>query len=302
MLVLLLNYLVLQQYIDLLSKIISANNLEEGRNGNVFSTFGENMRFDLSNGKMPILTTKKVAWKTCLKELLWFIRGQTDVRILQSENVHIWDDNGSRDFLDSRGLFDREVDDLGPVYGHQWRHFNAKYTGCDESYEGKGVDQLAHIITCLKNPDQRSSRRMIMSAWNPCQLSEMALPPCHCFAQFYVTHRSGAERDSLSCQMYQRSCDLFLGVPFNIASYSLLTHMIAQVCDLKVGEFVHVLGDAHIYSNHMDQVNEQLSRTPKALPRMKINPEVKNIFEFKFEDFVLENYEPDPAIKAPVAV
>ena len=204
------------QYLNLIRDIIEKGSDEKGRNGNVRVLIGTSMRFSLKDNKIPFLTTKKLAWKTCLKELLWFMRGDTNNKHLKEENVHIWDDNGSRDFLDSRGLQHLEEDDLGPVYGHQWRHFNAKYTTCHEEYDGKGVDQLMNVIEALKDPERRTSRRLIVSAWNPCQLDEMALPPCHLLMQFNVVNGN-----QLSCCLYQRSGDVGLGVPFNIASYSI---------------------------------------------------------------------------------
>jgi thymidylate synthase len=203
------------QYLSLISEIIEHGSMEEGRNGNALTAFGSAMHFSLENNKIPLMTTKRLAWKTCLRELLWFIKGSTDNKLLKEKNVHIWDDNGSRDFLDSRNLHHLEEDDLGPVYGHQWRFFNASYTTCNDDYTGKGVDQLEYIINTLKDPTQRNSRRLVMSAWNPCQIDEMALPPCHVLCQFNVI-----KGNELSCSLYQRSGDVGLGVPFNIASYS----------------------------------------------------------------------------------
>lgn len=237
------------------------------------SIFGHQMRFDLSEG-FPLLTTKKVHLKSIIYELLWFIAGDTNVRYLQDHKVSIWDEWAGPD------------GDLGPIYGHQWRSWN--------SSSGKAVDQLSQVIdTIRKSPD---SRRMLVSAWNPSEIDQMALPPCHCLFQFYVAE------GRLSCQLYQRSADTFLGVPFNIASYALLTMMVAQVCGLKPGEFIHTTGDTHLYLNHFEQAREQLSRSPRPLPRMCINPEVRSIFDFVYEDFSLEGYDPWPAIKAPVAV
>lgn len=281
------------QYLNLIKQVIEHGTLEHGRNGYTYSLFGHNMRFSLADGTIPFLTTKRVAWKTCLKELLWFIRGQTDNAVLQSQDVHIWDGNGSRAFLNSRGLTDNREGDLGPVYGHQWRHFNAKYTGCDESYEGKGVDQLANIIDCLKHPDKRSSRRMIMTAWNPCQLSEMALPPCHVLCQFHV--KSGKY---LSCSLYQRSCDIGLGVPFNIASYSMLTHILAKHCGLEAHEFVYNMGDVHIYDDHVEPLKEQIQRMPYEFPRMIIKQAREDINDYEVEDIELTTeYKCHPTIK-----
>ncbi len=288
-----------QTYNELVRRVLVDGAWESGRNGNTKAIFGHMMRFDLRDGALPLLKGKRVAWKTCLKELLWFIRGSTDNRELKGENVHIWDANASREFLDSRGLQHLEEDDLGPVYGHQWRHFNAAYKGRDESYEGKGVDQLQYVVDQLSNPETRMSRRIVMSAWNPCQINEMALPPCHVLCQFNV---SGENEDELSCMLYQRSGDVGLGVPFNIASYSMLTHIIAEKTGLKAKEFVHTLGDAHIYNNHFEQAELQLNRKPFPLPQMSLNPRVTDIFGFKFEDFELQNYLSHEHIKAAVAV
>ena len=237
------------------------------------SIFGHQMRFNLQEG-FPLLTTKKVHLRSIIHELLWFISGDTNIAYLHDNKVTIWDE-----WADENG-------DLGPVYGKQWRSW--------QTPDGRSIDQLSEVIeTIRKNPD---SRRMIVCAWNPSDVDKMALPPCHCFFQFYVAE------GKLSCQLYQRSADTFLGVPFNIASYALLTMMIAQVCGLEPGEFIHTTGDTHIYLNHFDQVREQLSREPRPLPTMKLNPDVKSIFDFKYEDFELVGYDPWPAIKAPVAV
>ena len=213
------------QYIQLIEDILKHGTIENGRNGITKTIIGSSMHFSLKDNTLPLLTTKCVAWKTCFKELFWFIKGQTDNNILKEQNVSIWNGNASRDFLDERGLYHLRENDLGPVYGHQWRHFNAPYTTCDEDYSGKGVDQLAYIISSLKNPETRTSRRLVMSAWNPAQLNEMALPPCHILSQFNVV-----DGDKLTCSLYQRSGDVGLGVPFNIASYSFLTHLIAKHC------------------------------------------------------------------------
>lgn len=273
------------QYLNVIQDIINEGELIEGRNGNTLAVFGSAMYFSLENNVIPLLTTKKVAWKTCLKELLWFISGSTDNKKLQAENVKIWNDNGSRDFLDSRGLNHLEENDLGPVYGHQWRFFNAPYTNCDESYEGKGVDQLQYIIDSLKDSKERYSRRLVMSAWNPCQINEMALPPCHVLCQFNVIG------NKLSCSLYQRSGDVGLGVPFNIASYSFLTHLIAKHCDLEAKEFVYYLGNTHIYDDHVESLKEQIEREPKEFPKVKINIKRNNINDYCLEDFEIENYE-----------
>ena len=264
----------MKQYLDLLQEILDRGTVRHDRTGvGTKSIFGHQMRFDLSAG-FPLLTTKKVHLRSIIYELLWFISGDTNVRYLQDHKVTIWDE-----WADENG-------DLGPVYGHQWRSWAAP--------GGRSVDQLAQVIDQIRrNPD---SRRLLVSAWNPGEVDAMALPPCHCLFQFYVAD------GRLSCQLYQRSADTFLGVPFNIASYALLTMMIAQSCGLQPGEFIHTTGDTHIYLNHFDQVREQLSRTPRPLPVMKLNPDVKDVFSFRYEDFTLEGYDPWPAIKAPVAV
>lgn len=264
----------MKAYLDLLKYVIDNGTHKSDRTGTgTKSVFGYQMRFDLAIG-FPLLTTKKLHLRSIIYELLWFIKGDTNIRYLKDNGVSIWDE-----WADASG-------NLGPVYGHQWR----SWVGSD----GKSHDQLTSLIEGLKNnPD---SRRHIISAWNVGDLDKMALPPCHAFFQFYVVN------GKLSCQLYQRSADIFLGVPFNIASYALFTLMVAQVCGYKPGEFVHTLGDAHIYLNHFDQVQLQLTREPRELPLMKLNPAVKNIFDFKFEDFTLEQYNPYPGIKAPIAV
>jgi len=264
----------MQQYLDLLQHILDNGTEKSDRTGTgTISYFGYQMRFDLSKG-FPLVTTKKLHLKSIIYELLWFLRGETKIKYLKEHGVSIWNE-----WADENG-------ELGPVYGKQWRSW--------EGSDGKVIDQISDAIKQIKNnPD---SRRIIVSAWNVADLPKMALMPCHALFQFYVAD------GKLSCQLYQRSADVFLGVPFNIASYTLLTMMIAQVCDLEPGDFVHTFGDVHIYSNHLEQVKLQLSRKPYPLPTMKLNPAVKNIFDFRFEDFILENYQHHPAIKAPVAV
>ena len=264
----------MKQYLDLLREIRDNGVTKTDRTGvGTKSIFGHQMRFNLQDG-FPLLTTKKVFLKGIIYELLWFLKGDTNIKFLTDNNVHIWDE-----WADENG-------DLGYVYGKQWRSW--------EATDGRVIDQISQVVDLIKNhPD---SRRILVTAWNPAEIDKMALPPCHCLFQFYVAD------GKLSCQLYQRSADTFLGVPFNIASYALLTMMLAQVCDLKPGEFIHTTGDTHIYLNHLDQVNEQLSREPRPLPKMIINPDVKSIFDFKYEDFQLEGYDPYPAIKAPVAV
>ncbi|MBR6001966.1 MAG: thymidylate synthase [Bacteroidales bacterium] len=264
----------MKQYLDLLRHIREHGVIKTDRTGvGTQSVFGYQMRFNLEDG-FPLLTTKKVFLKGVIYELLWFLKGDTNIKFLTDNGVHIWDE-----WADENG-------NLGSVYGKQWRSW--------EAADGRVVDQISDLVDLIRNhPD---SRRMIVCAWNPGEIDKMALPPCHCLFQFYVAD------GKLSCQLYQRSADVFLGVPFNIASYALLTMMLAQVCGLKPGEFVHTFGDVHIYKNHFEQVDLQLSREPRALPTMKINPEVKSIFDFRYEDFTLEGYDPWPAIKAPVAV
>lgn len=264
----------MQQYLGLLQHILDNGVHKSDRTGTgTRSCFGYQMRFDLQKG-FPLVTTKKVHLRSIIYELLWFLKGETNIAYLKENGVSIWDE-----WADKNG-------ELGPVYGKQWRSWQGK--------DGKTVDQVTELIQQIKkNPD---SRRLIISAWNVADLPEMALMPCHTLFQFYVAD------GRLSCQLYQRSADVFLGVPFNIASYALLTMMIAQVCDLAPGEFIHTFGDVHIYNNHMEQVKLQLSRTPYPLPTMKLNPSVKNVFDFTFEDFMLDNYQSHPGIKAPVAV
>jgi thymidylate synthase len=264
----------MRTYLDLLAHVLEHGTRKTDRTGTgTLSVFGGQMRYDLSRG-FPLVTTKKVHLKSIIHELIWFLKGDTNIGYLKENGVSIWDE-----WADERG-------ELGPVYGAQWR----SWRGAD----GAVVDQISQVIEQIrKNPD---SRRLIVSAWNVAEIPKMKLPPCHAFFQFYVAD------GRLSCQLYQRSADLFLGVPFNIASYALLTMMVAQVTGLKPGEFVHTLGDAHLYLNHLEQTREQLSREPRALPKMRINPAVQSIFDFKYEDFTLEGYDPHPAIKAPVAV
>jgi thymidylate synthase len=280
------------QYLNLIDDILVHGSTEIGRNGTTKMIYGSAMHFDLSNGQIPILTTKRVAWKTCLKELLWFISGNTDNCVLQEQNVNIWNDNGSRDFLDSVGLTNYRENDLGPIYGFQWRHFNAEYDNCESIYEGQGIDQLYEAIKTLKDPLTRSSRRIIISAWNPCQLKEMALPPCHVLMQFNV--KNGHH---LSCSLYQRSGDVGLGVPFNIASYSFLTHLLAHHCGLEPDEFIYYLGNTHIYDDHYDSLKLQTERQPYPFPRLKITGKYDNIADYTISDFELEDYKYHESIK-----
>lgn len=281
------------QYLNLLENILENGTWEEGRNGKTKSIFGASMRFSLKDGKIPILTTKKVAWKTCLKELLWFIRGETDNKILKEQGVHIWDANGSREFLDSRGLHQYDEDELGPIYGRQWRHFNAECNVNGKRIEGsEGVDQLQQIIDALKDPEQRTSRRLVMTAWNPCQLNQMGLEPCHCFCQFNVHNGN-----KLSCAMFQRSNDEFLGQPINIASYSFLTHLLAKHCGLEAYEFVYFMGNCHLYENAIDAAKLQITREPYPFPNVSIKQVRENINDYQVEDFEVHNYQHHPQIK-----
>ena len=267
------------QYINLVKEIIDNGYSENGRNGKTLVKFGHTMRFSLRDGAIPILTTKKVAFRPCFEELFWFMRGSTDNRLLQEKNVSIWNGNSTREFLDSRGLYERAVGDLGPVYGFQWRHFNAIYKDSNSDYSGEGVDQLQNIIDDLKNEDTRSSRRHILTAWNPCQLDEMALPPCHMICQFNVR-----ENKYLSCALFQRSGDVGLGVPFNIASYSLFTHILAKHCGLIADEFVHFLGNCHIYEEHIEPLKVQIQREPMEFPKIEIKRICENIEDYNIED------------------
>ena len=284
-----------QQYLNLIKNILENGTWEEGRNGKTKSIFGNMMRFSLKDGKIPILTTKKTAWKTCLKELLWFIRGETDNKLLQEQGVHIWDGNTTREFLDSRGLTDYREGLIGPGYGFQWRHFGGDYDSSAAGVKegGKpGIDQLQQIIDALKDPVQRTSRRLIMSAWNPQQLDEMALPPCHILCQFNVHHGN-----KLSCSMYQRSNDEACGTSFNIASYSFLTHLIAKHCGLEAYEFVYFKGNCHIYEDHVDGLKLQITREPFPFPTVSIKQVRENINDYHIDDFILENYQHHEPIK-----
>jgi len=283
------------QYLDLVSKIMAEGNDKGDRTGTgTRSLFGAQMRFSLRDGTFPLLTTKKTFYRGIAEELFWFIRGSTNAKELQEKNVRIWDGNSSRQFLDSVGLGHREEGDLGPVYGFQWRHFGAEYVDMHADYSGKGVDQLANVIDAIKNRPE--DRRIIMCAWNPADLNKMALPPCHCLVQFYVAN------GELSCQLYQRSADMGLGVPFNIASYALLTHMIAHVTGLSAGEFVHTLGDAHVYNNHFDALKEQLTREPLPFPKLRMKRKVENIEDFSIDDLEVEGYKSHGKVDMKMAV
>jgi thymidylate synthase len=281
-----------EQYLDLIRNILDNGTWEEGRNGRTKSIFGNMMRFSLSCNKIPILTTKKTAWKTCLKELLWFIRGNTDNQILQEQGVHIWDENTTREFLDLRGLHHYREGLIGPGYGFQWRQFNAEYNAETGSGIENGIDQLQQIVDALKDPVQRTSRRLIMTAWNPLQLNQMALPPCHILCQFNVH-----DGNKLSCSLYQRSCDVGLGVSFNIASYSFLTHLLALHCGLVAHEFVYFMGNCHIYEDHVEPLKEVLNRKPFPFPTLLIKETRENISDYLVDDFVMDEYKSHDVIK-----
>lgn len=280
-----------EQYLNLVNELLEEGNIETGRNGETYCNIGTAMYFSLEDNSIPILTTKKVAVKTCLKELLWFIQGNTNNEILKEQGVHIWDENASKDFLNSRNLNYNEGD-LGPVYGHQWRFFNASYEDCHKDYNGKGIDQLQNVIDDLKDPDKRYSRRHVISAWNPCQIEEMALPPCHVLFQFHVTRGN-----KLSCTLYQRSGDVGLGVPFNILSYSALTCLIAKHCGLEPYEFIYYLGNTHIYAEHAESLKEQIKRKPFDFPKLSIKEKKDNINDYRIDDFEISNYQYHEQIK-----
>jgi thymidylate synthase len=300
-----------RQYLDLITRILETGSFETGRNGSTKSVFGNMMRFSLRDGTLPLLTTKQVAWKTCFNELMWFIRGDTDNQLLREKGVRIWDLNCSREYLDSIGLNHYEAGrELGPIYGWQWRNFNKEYYTMEEKEERRyqyeagemtweeynvldGVDQLQQIIDELKDPERRSSRRLIMTAWNPLQLRQMALPPCHILCQFNV--RNGKY---LSCALYQRSGDVGLGVPFNIASYSFLTHIIAKHCGLEAEEFVYFLGNAHIYEQHLEPLSKQLNNVPYTFPKIEIKEQRERIEDYCIDDIVWKTpYKHHPSIK-----
>lgn len=283
------------QYLQLVRDVMEHGIEKADRTGvGTRSLFGATTRWSLRDNRFPLLTTKRVFWRGVLEELLWFISGKTNAKLLSDKGVRIWDGNGSRDYLDSIGLTHREEGDLGPVYGFQWRHFGAEYKTMHDSYAGQGVDQLKACIDAIRNDP--NSRRIVMSAWNPKDLGQMALPPCHMFCQFYVA------QGELSCHMYQRSADLGLGVPFNIASYSLLVYMMAHVTGLKPGDFVHTLGDLHVYKNHFDGLRTQLEREPRPFPTLQIKRPVKEIDDFHADDFVISEYDPHPSVRLEMAV
>jgi dihydrofolate reductase/thymidylate synthase len=282
-------------YLDIIREIMLFGNKRMDRTGTgTMSLFGKKMKFDLTNGKIPLLTTKRVYWRGIVEELLWFIKGDTNAKNLQKKNIHIWDGNSSRKYLDSLGLYDNQEGDLGPIYGFQWRHFGAEYTTMHDNYENKGIDQLSELINTIRhNPNDR---RMILSAWNPCDFGKMALLPCHIMSQFYVCD------GKLSCQMYQRSADMGLGVPFNIASYSLLTHMIAHCTGLETGEFIHIIGDCHVYLNHIAPLTKQIDRVPKKFPTLKIKSGNSDITKFQYSDFEIVGYDPFGNIKMDMSI
>ncbi|KAI8811780.1 thymidylate synthase [Cladochytrium replicatum] len=284
------------QYLNLVRHVLSQTSPRTDRTGTgTLSIFAPpQLRFSLKNGALPLLTTKRVFLRPIFEELMWFLRGQTDSSILSKKNVKIWDKNGSREFLDKVGLSHRREGDLGPIYGFQWRHFGAEYTDADADYEGNGVDQLKEIVQKITtNP---TDRRIILSAWNPAAMRDMALPPCHMFCQFYVALPSTPDaRPKLSCQLYQRSCDLGLGVPFNIASYALLTHMIAAVTDTEPLELIHVMGDTHVYLDHVDALKLQVEREPRKFPTLTLR--LSQLLAFEYEDLSLDGYQPHPKIE-----
>eukprot|EP00834_Sanchytrium_tribonematis_P001989 NODE_54_length_30443_cov_1.442954.p14 type:complete len:303 gc:universal NODE_54_length_30443_cov_1.442954:28837-29745(+) len=289
-----------QNYLDLVADVIKKGNDRSDRTGTgTRSIFAPpQLRFDIQNS-FPLLTTKRTFFRGVAEELFWFLKGSTDIKELQEKKIKIWDANGSREFLDNRKLQHYEEGELGPVYGFQWRHFGAKYKGPSHDYTGEGVDQIAQIIETIKsNP---MDRRILLTAWNPSDLPKMALPPCHLLCQFYVTENSNG-KNFLSCQLYQRSCDLGLGVPFNIASYALLTYLIAHCTDTIPYEFVHCMGDAHVYTNHIEPLKQQLLRNPRPFPTLKITNPSQNIDDLKFEDLVVENYDPYGKIDMTMAV
>ena len=280
------------EYDSLVRDVLDNGSHEPGRNGSVRVCIGASMRFDLTGGKLPFVTKKKLAWKTCLRELLWFISGGTDSEVLAATGCRIWDANGCRAFLDSRGLSHRREGDLGPVYGHQWRHYGAPYTEAGADYSGKGIDQLQMIIESLKDPTKRSSRRMVMSAWSASQLDEMALPPCHVLVQFHVTRGN-----MLHCSLYQRSGDVGLGIPFNIASYAMLTHLLAHHCGLEAAELYHTVGNAHIYEQHAIGLREYLGRDIGVAPTISFKERKEVIDDYQEADFMVSGYVHGPPLK-----
>lgn len=283
------------EYINLINKVIYTGVDKDDRTGTgTYSIFGTQSRYSIRDKVIPLLTTKRIFSRAIIEELLWFISGSTDSKYLSDKGVKIWDSNGSRKFLDDLGFTNREEGDLGPVYGFQWRHYGAKYIDKNTNYKGQGLDQLKKIIETIKN--NPNDRRIVLSSWNPIDIPQMALPPCHCLVQFYVSN------NELSCQLYQRSADLGLGVPFNIASYSILTHMIAHICKLKTGDFIHSIGDAHIYKNHMEPLKVQINRKPRPFPKLNIKREINDIDDFKIDDLEILDYNPYPSIKMEMSI
>ena len=280
------------QYLNLLQDLLDDGTMEEGRNGKTIRGVGACMHFSLEDGKIPVLTTKRTAVKTGIRELLWFIKGQTDNKILTDQNVHIWDGNTTKDFLDKCGLDYEPGRSIGPMYGFQARYWGAPYTGCETDYTGQGIDQLQKVIDDLKNTETRNSRRHVVSVWNPEQLDQGVLNPCHILYQFVVT-----KGNKLSCILYQRSCDNFLGLPINCLLYSVLTCIIAKICDLEPYEFIHYGGDVHIYDDHIEQVKEQISREPYPFPTLEILNKKENINDYVIEDFKINDYQHHPPIK-----
>jgi len=291
------------QYLNLIKEIIEKGEKRADRTGTgTVSIFAPpQLRFSLEDDIFPLLTTKRVFFRAVAEELLWFIKGDTNSKQLSEKGIKIWDGNGSREYLDSLGLSHREEGDLGPVYGFQWRHFGAEYVDCHTDYTGKGVDQLQQVIDKIKN--NPTDRRIILSAWNPADIPIMALPPCHAFCQFYVSTPTNEQpTPKLSCLLYQRSCDMGLGVPFNIASYALLTRLIAHVTGLLPGEFIHTMGDAHVYADHIDALKEQVKREPRQFPKLTIKRDVTNIDDFTMEDIVIEDYDPHGKLDMKMSV
>ena len=282
------------QYFKLIENALNGDVINS-RNGITYNSFGESMKFNLKDNTLPLLTSKKVAWKTCIKELLWFIQGSTDNRILKNQNVKIWNGNATREFLDSRGLHNYCENDLGPIYGHQWRFWNSQYKDFNTNYKNKGIDQLENVIKVLNDPYEKYSRRNILTAWNPEQIDEMALPPCHVMSQFYVN-----ENDELSCSLYQRSGDIGLGIPFNIASYSILTHLLAKHCNLKAGSFHHFIGIAHIYEEHLEVLKKQLNSKTHDFPKINIVKKYESIDHYKLDDILVYNYKHEKTLKMPM--
>jgi len=284
------------QYLELIKKIIDNGEVRQTRNGTTRGVFAEKLDFDISES-IPFITTKKLAWKTVIKELLWFLSGSTNNQTLLDQNVNIWKGNATREFMDSNGFTEREVNDLGPIYGHQWRHFNAEYKDHKTDYTNQGIDQIQYVLNLLKTDPM--SRRIILSAWNPCQIDQMNLPPCHILAQFYVSTNITNGNKELSCHLYQRSADVGLGLPFNIASYAVLTYILAKLSNLKPKRLIITVGDAHIYEDHIDPLKEQITREPFTFPVLKINSDKKysTISNFEINDFIVENYVYHETIK-----